>query len=149
MNALIFCMTVWALAAPAEKSGALRGTIVGRDAKSNELTVAHEEVKDIIGTMTMSYEVRGAAVSSLPKDGSRITAILHEVNGKYWLTDVKAAGGGMTMTDDQMPGMQHDMAAMHHGSMQHDAVADLLMRQASGTSTNPAAAPMHMHMTMS
>src|SRR5437588_12781328 len=150
MNALIFCMTLWALAAPAEKSGALRGTIVGRDAKSNELTVAHEEVKDIMGTMTMSYEVRGATVSSLPKDGSRITAILHEANGKYWLTDVKAAAGGTTMAGGQMV-MQHDMNHMQHGAMPmaHDAVSDLLMRQASGTSMNPAAAPMHMKMTMS
>src|SRR5437868_2708530 len=149
MTVFIFWITMWALAAPAEKSGALHGTIVGRDSKTNELTVAHEEVKDIMGAMTMSYAVRGAKVSALPKDGSRITATLHEVNGKYWLTDIKAAGGGMTMTDDQMPGMQHDMPAMHHGAMQHDAVADLLMRQASGTSTNPAAAPMHMHMIMS
>ena len=44
--------------------------------------------------------------------------------------------------------LQHDMAHMGHG-MQHDAVADFLMRQASGTSMNPAAAPMHMRMTMS
>jgi len=36
--------------------------------------------------------------------------------------------------------MQHEM------QMQHDAVADFLMQQASGTSTNPAAAPMHMSM---
>lgn len=32
-------------------------------------------------------------------------------------------------------------------SMLHDAVSDFLMQQASGTSTNPAAAPMHMEMT--
>jgi hypothetical protein len=37
---------------------------------------------------------------------------------------------------------------MQHGGMAmvHDAVADFLMQQASGTSTNPSAAPMHMHM---
>jgi hypothetical protein len=42
---------------------------------------------------------------------------------------------------------QHDMA--HMAGMHHDGdpVADLLMRQASGTSMNPAAAPMHMTMT--
>jgi len=44
-----------------------------------------------------------------------------------------------------MPQMhEHDMAAMN---MKSDATADFLMRQASGTSMNPAAAPMHMAMT--
>jgi hypothetical protein len=40
---------------------------------------------------------------------------------------------------EHMPGMTMPM--------QHDAVADFLMQQASGTGTNPAAAPMHMHMS--
>ncbi|HSP15658.1 MAG TPA: hypothetical protein VLV78_12980 [Thermoanaerobaculia bacterium] len=35
---------------------------------------------------------------------------------------------------------------MHHEGTMHDAVAGFLMRQASGTSMNPAAAPAHMHM---
>jgi hypothetical protein len=39
--------------------------------------------------------------------------------------------------------MHHDMP-----TMQHDPVSELLMRQASGTSMNPAAAPIHMNMTM-
>ena len=41
---------------------------------------------------------------------------------------------------------QHDMAGMHHGG---DPVDAFLMRQASGTSMNPAAAPMHMTMVHS
>ena len=41
---------------------------------------------------------------------------------------------------------QHDMAGMHHGG---DPVAAFLMRQASGTSMNPAAAPMPMTMVHS
>src|SRR3954469_15371896 len=40
----------------------------------------------------------------------------------------------------------HDMPGMN---MTSDATADFLMRQASGTSMNPAAAPMHMTMTQS
>lgn len=36
--------------------------------------------------------------------------------------------------------------AQHHHHMNSDPVSDLLMRQASGTSMNPAAAPMHMTM---
>ncbi len=38
-----------------------------------------------------------------------------------------------------------DMAYMHH--TMHDEVVAFLMQQALGTSTNPAAAPMHMSMT--
>src|SRR3954452_19587829 len=40
----------------------------------------------------------------------------------------------------------HDMPGMN---MTSDATADFLMRQASGTSMNPATAPMHMAMTQS
>ena len=54
-----------------------------------------------------------------------------------------------------MAGMQHgDQTHMQHAAMpgmqmQNDATSELLMRQASGTSMNPAAAPMHMTMTQS
>ena len=44
-----------------------------------------------------------------------------------------------------LPAMaQHDMS---HMNMPGDGTGDFLMRQASGTSMNPAAAPMHMAMT--
>lgn len=48
-----------------------------------------------------------------------------------------------------MPGMQHQhMPGMQMSMpMEHDAVSDLLMRQASGTGMNPQAAPMEMSMT--
>src|SRR5438045_7716761 len=76
----------------AEKSGALNGTIISRDAASNRLTVAHAAVTGIMGAMTMPYEVRGQKVASLPKDGAKITATLHQSDGTYWLTNVTAAG---------------------------------------------------------
>ena len=150
----------------AEKTGALTGTIVSRDAATNQLTVAHANVPGIMGAMTMPYEVRGQKVVSLPKDGAKITATLHESEGTHWLTDV-AAAGEMAMsehamssspakpTSQPMAGMQHgDQTHMQHAAMpgmqmQNDATSELLMRQASGTSMNPAAAPMHMTMTQS
>src|SRR5438067_1813142 len=76
----------------AEKTGALTGTIVSRDAAANRLTVAHAEVPGVMGPMTMPYEVRGQKVASLPKDGAKITATLHESDGTYWLTNVTVAG---------------------------------------------------------
>src|SRR4051794_4877616 len=137
----------------AEKSGALSGTIVSRDAANNQLTVAHAEVPGVMGAMTMPYEVRGQKVASLPKDGAKITATLHESDGTYWLTNVAAAGAhaqhGGVAAPQPMAGMQHGEAEqMQHSGMsgmqmQNDPASELLMRQASGTSMNPAAAPMH------
>jgi Copper binding periplasmic protein CusF len=75
---------------PPEKIGVLEGRIVSRDAATNELTVQHGEVKGVMGAMTMGYEVRGQKVDALPKDGSKITAKMHESGGKHWLTDVGA-----------------------------------------------------------
>jgi Cu/Ag efflux protein CusF len=127
----------------AEKSGALTGTIVSRDAARNRLTVAHAEVAGVMGAMTMPYEVRGQKVASLPKDGAKIIATLHESDGAYWLTNVAAAGEQAAMS--AMSPMEH--GAMSGMQMQNDATSELLMRQASGTSMNAAAAPMHMTMS--
>jgi Cu/Ag efflux protein CusF len=162
----------------AEKSGALTGTIVSRDAATNRLTVAHGDVAGVMGAMTMPYEVRGQKVASLPKDGAKITATLHESGGAYWLTNVAAAREkampehamseqhepaampqhgehaehGGAAAPQPMAGMQHsDQEHMQHAmsgmQMQRDATSELLMRQASGTSMNPPAAPMHMTMS--
>src|SRR5438477_868914 len=130
----------------AQKSGRLEGTIVGRDPSKNTLTVQHAEVPGVMMPMTMGYEVRGQKVTALPANGARVTGVLHEANGKYWLTDVKASGehamGGPAMQ------MQHEHGAMGGmKTMTSDATSDFLMRQASGTSMNPAGAPMHMTMT--
>jgi Cu/Ag efflux protein CusF len=75
---------------PAEKVGTLRGRIVSRNLKKNELKVKHEDVKGIMPAMTMAFHVHDAKVSALPKSGTRITAKLHASGGDYWLTDVKA-----------------------------------------------------------
>src|SRR4051812_3924774 len=126
----------------AEKTGALTGTIISRDAAVNRLTVAHAEVSGVMGAMTMPYEVRGQKVASLPKDGATITATLHESEGAYWLTNVAAAGEQPPMST-----LEHEHGAMSGMQMQTDATSELLMRQASGTSMNAAAAPMHMTMS--
>ena len=147
----------------AEHTGTLTGTITSRDASANELTVAHGDVAGLMDAMTMAYEVRGQKVDALPPDGTKITATLHEDDaGAYWLTDVKTIADAAQTAPAAMPGMEHqmhehaespqhaDMPGMHHDSapmqMHGDATSELLMRQASGTSMNPAAAPMHMSM---
>jgi hypothetical protein len=54
-----------------------------------------------------------------------------------------------TIAAQESPAMQHDMSQMAHGPMKmaDDPIGDFLMCQASGTSMNPAAAPMHMTMS--
>ncbi len=146
----------------AETSGRLDGTITGRDISTNRLTVAHGEVKGLMGAMTMPYEVRGQKVAALPKDGTKITAALHQSDGTLWLTDVKAADtppahdhamSGMPMeTPPEHSDMSHQATeSKEHGmpgmQMASDATSGFLMRQSSGTSMSPAAAPMHMTMT--
>ena len=151
------------LIAATEKTGTLRGSIVSRDSAKNEIVVAHDEVAGVMPAMTMAYQVRGARVDALPKDGTKITATLHSSNGALWLTNVKAEGdssmSGPAMNAmaaptapknsmshmQSMPGMEH--GSMEHGSMRMpDSTSAFLMRQASGTSFNPAAAPSHMSM---
>ena len=103
MNRIIVFLLFAALSAQAaEKSGRLEGTIVGRDAAHNQLTVEHGDVPGVMMAMTMPYEVRGQRVDSLPKNGTKITATLHESNGALWLTDVMASGG-MAMQHDHTP----------------------------------------------
>ncbi len=67
----------------------MEGKIVSRDEARNQLTVDHKKVEGMMDAMTMAYDVRGAKASSLPPDGTEITAMLHEENGNYYLTDVK------------------------------------------------------------
>src|ERR1019366_2356854 len=190
-STFLFLLVVALPGVAAEKNGPLAGTIVSRDAFKNQLTVAHGAVPGVMGAMTMPYEVRDAKVTTLPEDGAKITAMLHEADGAYWLTNVSAVSepraakhamsdmppapaqqhehagmehpaaapqehehdamqhpaAGMQHGTHDMAGMQHDAHDMGGMQMQSDATSELLMRQASGTSMNPAAAPMHMAMT--
>jgi Cu/Ag efflux protein CusF len=159
---LLFVLTFTLPAIAAEKTGRLTGTIVSRDVSTNQLTVSHGAVSGVMGAMTMPYEVRGQKVTSLPKNGAKIIATLHESDGKYWLTEVKPAEDEHNTHEMAMPqshehaDMQHPAAAqqsphnmqdMRGMKMKSDPTGDFLMRQGSGTSINPAAAPMHMAMT--
>lgn len=76
--------------ARAETTGELFGTIVSRDSAKNQMTFDHQEVKGMMGAMTMGFEVRGADVDDLPPDGTQVRATVHEKDGQYWVTDVQA-----------------------------------------------------------
>jgi protein SCO1/2 len=72
-----------------EKLHTLKGTIVTRDTAENTLRVDHEAIPGFMDAMTMDYSVRGAKVSDLPPDRSRIEAKLHVVDDRYWISDVR------------------------------------------------------------
>jgi hypothetical protein len=79
------------LSVPGEKTYALQGKIVGRDAAENALTIDHKEIAGYMEAMTMDYLVRGARVESLPPNGTAITATLHVTEDKgVWITAVRA-----------------------------------------------------------
>ena len=77
------------LSVAGEKVYTLKGKIVGRNANDNTLTIDHEAVPGFMEAMTMDYSVRGAKVSELPPDQSRIEAKLHVVDDRYWISDVR------------------------------------------------------------
>ncbi len=76
----------------AEKTYTMKGKLVSRNAAKNEVTIDNEDVPGAMSPMVMDYELRGAKVDSLPPDGTAITSKLHEADGKFWVTDVKAIG---------------------------------------------------------
>src|SRR3954464_10170282 len=82
------------LSVPGEKTYALQGKIVGRDAAENTLSIDHEAIPGYMEAMTMDYIVRGAKVDALPPNGTAITATLHVTDDKgIWITNVRAGGG--------------------------------------------------------
>jgi hypothetical protein len=77
--------------AAAEKTYTMNGKLVGSDAAKNQVTIDNEDVPGVMSPMVMDYELRGAKTASLPPNGTKITSVLHEKDGTFWVTDVKAA----------------------------------------------------------
>jgi len=74
-----------------EKVYPLKGTILGRDAGDNTLKIDHDAIPGYMEAMTMDYSVRGAKVTALPANGTRIESTLHVTETGYWITDVRKA----------------------------------------------------------
>jgi Cu/Ag efflux protein CusF len=77
-------------AASQEKTYAMTATIVSRDPAKNSVNLDNKEVPGEMPAMKMDYEVRGAKVASLPPDGAPVDVTVHDREGAYYLTDVKA-----------------------------------------------------------
>src|SRR5258705_11784690 len=72
-----------------EKTYPMTATIVSRDPGKNTVNLDNKEVPGEMAAMKMDYELRGAKVSELPSDGTPIEVTVHEVNGSYYVTNVK------------------------------------------------------------
>jgi len=98
------------LSVPGEKTYALAGKIVGRDASENSLTIDHEAIPGFMEAMTMDYIVRGAKIEALPPNGTAITATLHVTgdNG-IWITGLRA--GDAAHRPPQAPAAQPPAAS--------------------------------------
>jgi hypothetical protein len=67
----------------------MTATIVSRDPAKNTVNLDNKEVPGQMMAMKMDYELRGAKVSDLPPDGTAVEVTMHDVNGAYYVTDVK------------------------------------------------------------
>lgn len=76
---------------PGEKTYAVVGKIVTRDAEDNTVRIDHQAIPGFMEAMTMDFTVRGARVDSLPPDNVPIHATLHVTDDAYWVSDVKKA----------------------------------------------------------
>ena len=76
-------------AASKEATYPMTGTIVSRDPAKNTVNLDNVEVPGKMAAMKMDYELRGAKVAELPPDGSAVEVTVHDVNGSYYVTDVK------------------------------------------------------------
>jgi protein SCO1/2 len=93
-----------------EKTYAMTGKIVGRDAAENSLTIDHDVIPGYMEAMTMDYIVRGAKVDALPPNGTAITATLHVTDDKgIWVTGVRA--GDAAHRPPQAPAVQPPAAS--------------------------------------
>jgi hypothetical protein len=77
-------------AASNEKTYAMTATIVSRNPAQNTVNLDNKEVPGRMAAMKMDYEVRGAKVASLPPDGTPVEVTMHDANGSYYVTGVKA-----------------------------------------------------------
>jgi len=68
----------------------MTATIVSRDPTQNTVNLDNKEVSGVMEAMRMDYTLRNAKVATLPPDGTAVEVRLHESDGHYWVTDVKA-----------------------------------------------------------
>lgn len=69
----------------------LKGKVVSIEKDKHIITVAHEEIKDFMESMTMPFQVRDEWVFETVATGDQITATLVVDGAEYWLENVVIA----------------------------------------------------------
>jgi protein SCO1 len=81
---------------PTEKHYDLKGKVITVDKEKRELTIAHEDIKDYMESMTMPFSVKEDWVYEIAAPGNQITATLVVDGTQSWLEDV-------VLTEDSAP----------------------------------------------
>ena len=66
----------------------LKGKVVSIEKDKHIITVAHEEIKDVMESMTMPFQVRDQWVFDKVAPGDQLTAVLVVDGAEYWLENV-------------------------------------------------------------
>ncbi len=66
----------------------LKGTVVAVDADNHQVTIAHDEIKDYMPSMTMPFSVPDESAYAILKPGDRINAILIVDGTQSWLEEL-------------------------------------------------------------
>jgi len=90
------CKPKQRLRSPTEKHYDFKGKVVAVDKEKHELTIAHEDIKDYMSSMTMPFSVRDDWVYEIAAPGNQITATLIVDGTQSWLEDV-------VITEDTTP----------------------------------------------
>jgi len=91
-------------ASPDAKHYQLTGKVIGVDKSKNELTVAHDEIKDYMSPMTMQFKIKEDWVMKDINPGDFISATLVVDKDIYWLEGVaisKSQNNGASNLPDQ------------------------------------------------
>ncbi|MEO8218666.1 MAG: hypothetical protein ABI718_16440 [Acidobacteriota bacterium] len=72
-----------------EKTYPMTATIISRDPGKNTVNLDNVAVPGEMAAMKMSYELRGENVGSIPADGAVVEVTVHDLNGSYYISDVK------------------------------------------------------------
>lgn len=76
-----------------EKHYDLKGTVVGVDKVNHTVTIAHEDIKDYMPSMTMPFNVKDEWVFEIAAPGNQIAANLIVDGTQSWLEDVVITEG--------------------------------------------------------
>jgi protein SCO1/2 len=90
------CQPKQRVRSPTEKHYDLKGKVVGVDKDKRVVTIAHEDIKDYMPSMTMPFNVKDDWVYEIAAPGNRIAAMLVVDGTQSWLEDV-------VLTEDSTP----------------------------------------------